>query len=349
MQLEKIIDATTAYLCKDPRDHIFAVLALAREVEGAPLLQPDYNASLAQVQEKLALECLYQHKTLEIFCYVDHRGPLEPNSPSWVPRWHELASGVEGLPGLPDPQPPRKPLVRRLQDEAPFSSDCLEYLKPYLTRDPRTQSDSTSSIISGNLSLKLPARIVRPCLYLLSTGEVQNIEHVKSISGTPQTSFRAYGCGPMPLQLRRTNPHQPAPSLSHWQRGANVKSSLSPSHDLLSSFSTRDGDYELRVEYEENSEEWEIDVMLAKDIPAAYFQSRRFAGFVRPGAVDTSASRTGWAGVPSTSQKGDALVAFCGWKQGFVVRGSLPKYQLVGPCLVIGDMETKPNSKIYLS
>lgn len=70
----------------DPRDKVYGVLALAAP-QYAGLLRADYNASVEQVYEQLALALIDRTKWLDIFSHIAPNQSRNLNVPSWVPDW----------------------------------------------------------------------------------------------------------------------------------------------------------------------------------------------------------------------------------------------------------------------
>ena len=324
MHLDAAVDATTKYLCKDPRDHIFAVLSLAPKVDGSLLMAPDYSLSVDFSQIKMALVCIFEYRSLDVLLYVDHRGTEDLQGPTWVPRWQALAAKEEDTMEQQTKQVRRQPVVRRPPGAPPFPTGrCDGCLESFLKVDPRMLYHFPAfwpleydEIKTEDRWLTLPARIVRSSILELSIGEAAEIVHTKDSKGAAKTSFRAI--------------------FTHTEYHKRRKKH--------------------RTVIQEFEKTLERAVTLPKYVPAAYFRGRRIARFGWPlndSAKRHQEQREIWAIVPAVCRWGDVLVAFCGWKQGFVMRkgsqrGRTLDCNLVGPCEVGVDMETTPDVQIHL-
>jgi hypothetical protein len=70
----------------DPRDKVYGVLALAPS-QYTGFLRADYNASVEQVYEQLALALIDRTNWLDIFSHIAPNQPQNLKIPSWVPDW----------------------------------------------------------------------------------------------------------------------------------------------------------------------------------------------------------------------------------------------------------------------
>ena len=82
------------FLATDPRDRIFSLLGIpSRGIDTgtALFMYPDYERSLASIYIEIATKILWQDRHLRLLSGVQHGATIDPEYPSWVPRWHESA------------------------------------------------------------------------------------------------------------------------------------------------------------------------------------------------------------------------------------------------------------------
>lgn len=99
----EILDSARELRLTDPRDRIYAFMALAAEDQAMPAVQPNYGKDVSHlgVYRDFATNYLEKASDLELLHFVEHEEELEENSPpfvvignarthslpSWVPRW----------------------------------------------------------------------------------------------------------------------------------------------------------------------------------------------------------------------------------------------------------------------
>ena len=82
------------FVAADHRDRIFSLLGIPTrgiDTRRALLMQPDYKLSLVSIYTEIAIRILRQDKHLRLLSGVQHGITIDPEYPSWVPRWHESA------------------------------------------------------------------------------------------------------------------------------------------------------------------------------------------------------------------------------------------------------------------
>ncbi|ERF76469.1 hypothetical protein EPUS_06131 [Endocarpon pusillum Z07020] len=80
-----------ARACKDPRDKLFGLLGLAKDVSRTDWeIQPRYDIPVEEVYKRFAVWCIKKRNSLEIFSSrKDYKVRSNLRLPSWVPDWSE--------------------------------------------------------------------------------------------------------------------------------------------------------------------------------------------------------------------------------------------------------------------
>ena len=102
--LLEILHSTAAFSCVDARDHVYALLAIARK-QSAPTIVPNYDLSPEKVYQNLAITLLSQERSrLPLLLYqTDRSSPLDLSLPSWVPDWAHVERAPPILPDIEQP------------------------------------------------------------------------------------------------------------------------------------------------------------------------------------------------------------------------------------------------------
>ena len=256
-----------------------------------------------------------------------------------MPRWHPLAAAE-------DLSEPDGPVVRRPPNATSFSApESINCLESYLSSHPRFLADFPSAWPAQHLQsfkddrhLTLPARVLQPHLLFVAQKSAIDITHSVLRDGTKTTSF----CAGLGSEVTQSD----IDSLMLRRR----KEERKPTADNGALEAQHQGQERHPILYITKGQ---FCIMLFKYIPQEYFRGRRLAYFGKldalpkvPGKLQKGGT---WAIVPAISADGDALVAFCGWDQGFVVRqrvevsGGRSLYNLIGPCETDMPMDAKPD------
>ena len=95
LNFSNILGATRGrFVATDHRDRIFSLLGIPTrgiDTRTALFIQPDYTLSLVSIYTEIAIRILRQDKHLRLLSGVQHGITINPEYPSWVPRWHESA------------------------------------------------------------------------------------------------------------------------------------------------------------------------------------------------------------------------------------------------------------------
>lgn len=94
------LESATALDLRDPRDRIYAFMALPFVKSSMPALHPNYEQPYFKIYRDFAVEYLRTTSDLNILCYANHdevNGESIHGTPrsSWVPRWDKGIWGVE--------------------------------------------------------------------------------------------------------------------------------------------------------------------------------------------------------------------------------------------------------------
>lgn len=83
------LDEARTLTLSDPRDRVYAFLALPTKGITMVNIQPDYSLSHLEVYRDFAINYITSEQSLDIICYVQHDATSlhDPRLPSWVPRW----------------------------------------------------------------------------------------------------------------------------------------------------------------------------------------------------------------------------------------------------------------------
>lgn len=109
MDVLELFSATISrFFTTDPRDKLFGVLGICKDIQGFPIVAPDYNESTSQAYANLARTCISRHNSLEVLSLTSEMTTSEElacknckqlnadqgaeRHPSWAP-WHIPRSG----------------------------------------------------------------------------------------------------------------------------------------------------------------------------------------------------------------------------------------------------------------
>ncbi|KAJ3533159.1 hypothetical protein NM208_g4422 [Fusarium decemcellulare] len=85
--------ATSSFCCKDPRDHVYALLNIIPNATG---LEPDYNASIEDVSRSFAIQTLVGDQNLKFLSLAAHK-TFKCESSKTLPSWVlHLEEDIEG-------------------------------------------------------------------------------------------------------------------------------------------------------------------------------------------------------------------------------------------------------------
>lgn len=83
-KLATLLNYTMTFQCSDPRDHIFALLGLASDLDGYDDIKPDYTVDARDIFRRVALAVIRKECDLRILPSVSR---VTPPSPTWVPQF----------------------------------------------------------------------------------------------------------------------------------------------------------------------------------------------------------------------------------------------------------------------
>ena len=83
------------YGCANPRDSIYGLLGLAPS-DLASIVDPDYNLSIAEVFQHMAVLCILYMNSLILFSATEFRQKDQRLTPTWVPDWRQRAGAGTG-------------------------------------------------------------------------------------------------------------------------------------------------------------------------------------------------------------------------------------------------------------
>jgi hypothetical protein len=90
--LMRLIFLSKDLYCSDPKDRIYALLGLSKEIT-SPIV-PDYNKSVREVYEEATLHLIHEEGNLDVLS--DHRpSRMHPEFPTWVPDFATLRERSE--------------------------------------------------------------------------------------------------------------------------------------------------------------------------------------------------------------------------------------------------------------
>ena len=81
------------YDCTNPRDSIYGLLGLAPN-DFASIVDPDYNLSIAEVFQHMAVLCILYTNSLILFSATEFQQKDQRMTPTWVPDWRKPAGAM---------------------------------------------------------------------------------------------------------------------------------------------------------------------------------------------------------------------------------------------------------------
>lgn len=87
-----VLNSARSLGLRDPRDRIFAFMALPHVGNPMPSLRPDYKQSHLELYQKFGINYLKENSNLNLLCYASHGKSYDEShdsvlGSSWVPRW----------------------------------------------------------------------------------------------------------------------------------------------------------------------------------------------------------------------------------------------------------------------
>jgi hypothetical protein len=98
LSFSQLLILTRQFEATDKRDRVFALLGLPNNDsdidKGEFFLDPDYSVSFMEIYKRLAVEVLKRDRNLDFLSSVQHGEDLDPEYPSWIPRWDKVFTQI---------------------------------------------------------------------------------------------------------------------------------------------------------------------------------------------------------------------------------------------------------------
>jgi len=326
----------------EPRDHLYALLSVALDVNGADkdgvgiILWPDYTQPLAETYTAFAMKCLQSSPTLDVLhCAGAFRHVAVPHGLADNPYF--MAGGPLGLPSfVPDWTAPRRytPLVGVARFTAGFVAG---------TPPPRIQLDQGALVIPG---------------LVLDTAKIQSVPFPSdllpgSVIDVMRDCHVIYYKGPSPLSTadvaRILTADHALLDTSLWFKSSHTAKDNAVAHAGSNRRAMRAGLCQLLDDWRAAGERMDMDTLKGYDSGEDALLRLQCAATLCKTMAGRSffISEKGLMGIaPCDMRKGDVIAVLFGARTPFVLRPSKPLdgrglYTIVGDCYVDGFMEGK--------
>jgi Heterokaryon incompatibility protein (HET) len=322
--LPHLLYTTRNFACRDPRDHIFALLGLARDVSPSDVeLRPEYTTSASEIFQRYALWNLRRGSLEFLSSGFEPSSGVDGASPTWTP---DFAS-ANGEPGMP----------RSLLD---FTAGAGSEGRIAISKDRRTIT-FTGKLIDeiGELGRVLMPTICELPNPSFSNSEVDNSDHSTSSYEGRVLSFIDWVRECKRISNGEGNSLAPERFEALWR--TTMWDTASDGKRAPAELSTLFADYLHILENPLNGGDdgfWTKVLRASQAIEpalAAFSVGRRFCR--------TVGKRLG--SMPKGAEVGDKICIFYGGELPYVIRpGDNGEYKFVGDCYLHGVMNGEANN-----
>ncbi|TLD03350.1 uncharacterized protein PgNI_12285 [Pyricularia grisea] len=320
-----LLTRTLQFRCRDPRDHVFALMGIASDAERFP--PTDYGKKTEDVFRQLAYACVSDTMNLKLLWSLLSSMPLEKRLHSWVP---DIEKGVAKCDGGV------LPTQFSVQQERDYNAGGKSFPEPQLDR--------------GRNLLKMVGRIVDKIQLLGSDN--RSLINAQTVEGIMKmrSDFRTFGQN---LQLLLQQKYQwleeciaiAAKTISRDDAEEAFKNALLSdkmvSEEAPQSLAVARREFStcLRLMKEEacSGQLWFLAVFNRLSLESGHLLENMISDKLQRRFGGTEGRRIGW--LPPVAEERDFICIFDGMELPYVIRpAGNGRYLLVGDCIIMGLM-----------